>query len=86
MGHKEMHLLHLLEVAVKFGLNQDDAVEEFLDDLVLVAVVCDTDLQLLPLRLLINLRLDGLGIPCMLFEGGEVRLGLRIGEDGRYHG
>ena len=64
-----MHSLHLLEVAVEFRLHQDDAVEELLHDLVLVAIVCGTNLCLCSLRLLINLGLDGLGIPRMLFEG-----------------
>ena len=77
MYKRKMHSLHLLEVAVEFGLNQDDAVEEFLHDLVLVGVVRLTDLLLLPLRLLINLRLDGLGVPCVLSrrEPGQVRTG-----------
>ena len=62
-----MHSLHLLEVAVEFGLNQDDAVEELLDDLVLVALVRRADLLLFPLSLFVDLRLYGLGVPCVLY-------------------
>ena len=63
--------LLLLEVAVQLRLDEDDAVEELLDDLVLVALVRRADLLLFPLGLLVDLRLDCLGVPCVLFPAGS---------------
>ena len=65
-----MRLL-LLEVAVQLRLDEDDAVEELLDDLVLVALVRRADLLLFPLGLLVDLRLNGLSVPRVLFPVGS---------------
>ena len=59
---------------MQLRLDEDDAVEELLDDLVLVALVRRADLLLFPLSLLVDLRLDCLGVPCVLFSAGSREL------------
>ena len=56
---------------MQLGLDEDDAVKELLDDLVLVALVRRADLLLFPLGLLVDLRLNGLGVPRVLFTIGS---------------
>ena len=67
MGYThEIRLLGLLEVAVQLGLDEDDAVEELQDDLLLGALVRRTDLGLLPYSVLVDGSLHGLRVPCVL--------------------
>ena len=53
---------------MQLGLDEDDAVEELLDDLGLVALVRGTDFLLLRLGLLVDLRLYSLRVSCVLFR------------------
>ena len=59
-------LLGLLEVTVQFGFDEDDAIKELLDDLLLVTLVCGPDLCLLRLGILVDCRLDCLSVARML--------------------
>lgn len=59
-------LLCLLEVSMELGGDEDDAVEQFLEDLVLVLPVRIRDLGTLGLCLLIDGRLGSLGVAGVL--------------------
>ena len=65
-GDGSVRLLGFEEVAVQLGLDEDDAVEELPDDLLLVALVRGADLLLLDLGLLVDRRLHGLCVSCVL--------------------
>lgn len=65
-GDGSVRLLGLQEVAVQLRLDEHDAVEELPDDLLLVALVRGADLLLLDLGLLVDRRLHGLRVPCVL--------------------
>ena len=69
--HPQRIRLLLLEVAVQLRLDEDDAVDELLDNLVLVSLVRRADLLLFSLCLLVDLRLNSLGVPRVLFPIGS---------------
>lgn len=57
----------LLQVPVELRLDKHDAIQEFLDDLILVLVVLLRDLLPLHLRLAVDGSLRGLGVACVLY-------------------
>ena len=56
---------------MQLGLDEDDAVEELLDDRVLVRLVLRADLLLLRLGLAVDRGLDGLRVPGVLQAQNE---------------
>ena len=58
---------------MQLRVDEDDAVEELLNDLVLVTLVLRTDLLLFDLGVLVNSSLYGLCVACMLYRQDRVR-------------
>lgn len=65
---------------MKLWLYEDDTVEQFLDDLVLVGLVLLGNLRTLHIGLFVNGSLDSLDAPSML---NRTRVRLQIGERSR---
>lgn len=63
--------LHFLEVPMKFGLNENHTVEQFLHHLVLTGVIGYGDLLSLDFCLLIHRYLSALRAPSMLQDVSE---------------